>query len=756
MADGLEIESEALSLHEELHELDKAIELKDKEKKRKLSEWIPVLQPLDYRKFDRSHFEGRYHGFLLKNKETPLPGTALEIEKQQKFREERRSKIVKRRIDAIGRYHEQKLKKLLHRSESEDKLMFEVRLGPAERNILDMFESEENFFKGKGFPKGRNRFQHPTIYKESIRVINAGHNDDSYPIERALRNGFQGADLQENGRRGDTSMTAAASVGGYEAVRTLLQGGASPNICNDFGQFPINCVWNFWTRQVDDGKVMRVTSKKRREEKIKSWYTMRELLTFGADPNLSPPNGWTALHEAARRGSIDLVLLLLRFKADPLPVDKRGRTPRDVVCKYISLEEQGQMKQLLRVWGSISQDIRKEQFLQHWIGFTKNPNITLGASSPIKKILADIATMMELKQLEYMDRELKTGGGYMIIDEIITGPVDVPDTTETTSSMVAGGSAAELREKGKPPGTASSTSSSLKSVEFKRGAMSQPTRHAGMGRLEVRLDAFLLGKVPPPFTMKFPEGYKRPSTKTKDKNSKEGEPMGKKNHSKSKTTSSEAHMKIDLISKKKPKTKEVFNIDVTPQSEINQTLNKYGGKVPLAIRRQQCADTVIQDMKPLNGNQIKKSATTSKLLVGVSLEDIPGTVDEGAEDKMEIKAPPSGDLYGKRLVTRRRANAKEMDAYKESIKAVTAVIPVDFIETKDIVYKHIAEFNPESVIPGKTNVTVAEPLQNEDLLHASHPRQEERKANKRAINEYPHYEDPWKSVSGFHKINWHM
>ena len=140
----------------------------------------------------------------------------------------------------------------------------------------------------------------------------------------------------------------------------------------------------------------------------------------------------------------------------------------------------------------------------------------------------------------------------------------------------------------------------------------------------------------------------------------------------------------------------------------------------------------------------------------MGLEDIEGIVDKGAEDKMEIKPPSSGDLYGKRLVPRRKANAKEMDAYKESIKAITAVIPVDFIETKDIVYKHIAEFNPESVLPGKESVTVAEPLQNEDLLHASHPRQEERKANKRAINEYPHYEDPWKSVSGFHKINWHM
>ena len=66
------------------------------------------------------------------------------------------------------------------------------------------------------------------------------------------------------------------------------------------------------------------------------------------------------------------------------------------------------------------------------------------------------------------------------------------------------------------------------------------------------------------------------------------------------------------------------------------------------------------------------------------MEDIEGIVDKGAEDKMEIKPPSSGDLYGKRSVPRRKANAKEMDAYKESIKAVTAVIPLDFIETKDM------------------------------------------------------------------------
>ena len=41
--------------------------------------------------------------------------------------------------------------------------------------------------------------------------------------------------------------------------------------------------------------------------------TLQELLELGADPNFEGVNGWTALHFAAQRGSLEAVCLLLNY-----------------------------------------------------------------------------------------------------------------------------------------------------------------------------------------------------------------------------------------------------------------------------------------------------------------------------------------------------------------------------------------------------------------------------------------------------------
>ncbi len=57
------------------------------------------------------------------------------------------------------------------------------------------------------------------------------------------------------------------------------------------------------------------------------------LLKHGADVNASQTGGWTPLHEAASRGDIDMVKLLLQYGAQKRVHNEDGITPLDMAQK---------------------------------------------------------------------------------------------------------------------------------------------------------------------------------------------------------------------------------------------------------------------------------------------------------------------------------------------------------------------------------------------------------------------------------------
>lgn len=63
------------------------------------------------------------------------------------------------------------------------------------------------------------------------------------------------------------------------------------------------------------------------------------LLEFGADPNVPDPGtGSTPLHDAARTGFMDTVMLLIRFGADPNAKDINNLRPVDVARQTGNLD----------------------------------------------------------------------------------------------------------------------------------------------------------------------------------------------------------------------------------------------------------------------------------------------------------------------------------------------------------------------------------------------------------------------------------
>ena len=114
---------------------------------------------------------------------------------------------------------------------------------------------------------------------------------------------------------GDNAMSIAARLGIGNDVWRLYNLGGTPNRC--VGTPPVVAAF-------DDPDLSRAE------------LTAAGLLSNGASPDLSSADGTTALHAASRRGSADIVELLLRLGADPAVHDAEDHTPLDILHEALS------------------------------------------------------------------------------------------------------------------------------------------------------------------------------------------------------------------------------------------------------------------------------------------------------------------------------------------------------------------------------------------------------------------------------------
>ncbi len=61
--------------------------------------------------------------------------------------------------------------------------------------------------------------------------------------------------------------------------------------------------------------------------------TIEWLVEYGADVNAAQQGGWTALHEAARQGNVEMAEYLLSKGADPSLRSEDGKTPADLAIE---------------------------------------------------------------------------------------------------------------------------------------------------------------------------------------------------------------------------------------------------------------------------------------------------------------------------------------------------------------------------------------------------------------------------------------
>jgi serine/threonine-protein kinase TNNI3K len=109
---------------------------------------------------------------------------------------------------------------------------------------------------------------------------------------------------------GRTNLHKAAFDGNAERVKELLKKGADPNARDKYGWTPLHKAASRCS--VDVVKLLLERKPKR------------------ADPNIKNKYGTTPLHTAAYEGRVEVVELLLVYGADPTVKDKDRRTPLDL------------------------------------------------------------------------------------------------------------------------------------------------------------------------------------------------------------------------------------------------------------------------------------------------------------------------------------------------------------------------------------------------------------------------------------------
>ncbi|XP_018542930.1 LOW QUALITY PROTEIN: ankyrin repeat and SOCS box protein 15b [Lates calcarifer] len=121
--------------------------------------------------------------------------------------------------------------------------------------------------------------------------------------------------LEEQTEDGDTALTLAAEAGSVENVRMLLQHGASPHNTNSRNESPLLIA----VRQ-------------------KSYDMALMLIMGGAFVEQVCLTKWTAIHEAAKAGCPEILMLLLRHGAKVTARDGHGVTPLGIAANYGNTE----------------------------------------------------------------------------------------------------------------------------------------------------------------------------------------------------------------------------------------------------------------------------------------------------------------------------------------------------------------------------------------------------------------------------------
>lgn len=262
------------------------------------------------------------------------------------------------------------------------------------------------------------------------------HSGKATHVANYLSTGFPHIDAVEP-KYGNTVLVSSIKKGDVDMVEVLLRYNASTSIPNEMGDGPIHMAWRFWDRaplktpimlsenlEENRGQVhakvleLEERAARRKEQEGKTTRILSLLLSHGASPNMRDGSGSTALFDAARRGPIKAVKLLLQFGADCLMKNDSNQ----VALRVAKQQKQWEISKLLQHWPSLIDPHKKAEFLSEWKSFLDDVDIPIAIpSAPAKRVLDDLMIKEHQETLARWKRI-----GMPVVDEIVSGPLSVP------------------------------------------------------------------------------------------------------------------------------------------------------------------------------------------------------------------------------------------------------------------------------------------------------------------------------------------
>ena len=274
----------------------------------------------EYRKWNVHDFRGKFHKQRI-HATYPIPGSQIVAEREREANEAKRHDSLE---GALGEIRTREAETIKHRCRHERasgnaKVFGQINdaLGRVKDVVKDLKEMDL-FGDGAGDEDEEATDTGPS--KEEEEFLHHVETRDVFNLTKMLKSGFIKTDTKFP-ESGDSALHVAVKYGNIEMVKLLLHFRANPNVHNISGDAPIHQAWRFWRHHANTGRLSfeEKVRKECAEDDHITYELLLALLQGGADPNIGRTERSTALHEAARRGPVKAVVVLLQVCSPPLP-----------------------------------------------------------------------------------------------------------------------------------------------------------------------------------------------------------------------------------------------------------------------------------------------------------------------------------------------------------------------------------------------------------------------------------------------------
>lgn len=268
----------------------------------------------EYRKWNVQEFRGKFHKNRL-HAAYPVSGSQIVAERERDSNERNRKQSLSNAIAQIKSREADTIKYRCRHERASGNAKIFGQLNDALGRVRDVVKDLGQIDTFGDEPFGEDARDKSGLSYEQTRFLDYVSSLDVFHLAKMLKSGFREPDTRFE-ETGDTALHIAVKNGDIAMVKLLLHFQANPNLYNLHGDAPIHLAWRFWRHQANSGR-LSLEEKVRQEcaeDDAKTYELLLALLQGRADPSICRSEGSTALHEAARRGPIKAIVVLLQVR----------------------------------------------------------------------------------------------------------------------------------------------------------------------------------------------------------------------------------------------------------------------------------------------------------------------------------------------------------------------------------------------------------------------------------------------------------